>query len=99
MRTALPTTRPAWSIVAAVLLLGLTFAEPAFAQFNNGGDQAKTWLLAALRPFIFIAVIVFGVLALRGRIPWALAIGVVVAIICLFGNDQVVSMIRGWVGV
>ena len=107
--TALPTIRNApnrqYSVTTvtalAVLLLMCFLPDLAFAQspFTGGAAQAKTDFVAILAPIAGIAFIGVGLACLWGKISWMWLVGVVVGIVLLFGNDQMVTWIRGWFGV
>jgi type IV secretory pathway VirB2 component (pilin) len=74
-------------------------ASPATAQFTGAGNQATNWLVQFLTPFVPLAVAVVGILCLTGRVNWAWFGAAVVGCALFFGRDQVVSLIRGWLGV
>lgn len=85
----------------AVLFLMCFVPELAFAQspFTGGAAQAKTDIIAIIAPIAGIAVIAVGLLAWFGKISWMWLVGLIVGIVLVFGNDQVVTWIRGWFGV
>jgi type IV secretory pathway VirB2 component (pilin) len=86
---------------ATVVLLAALFAlqtAPAFAQFTGAATQATSWVVQLLTPLFPLAVAVVGFLSLTGRINWGWFAAAVIGCALFFGRDQVVSMIRGWVG-
>lgn len=85
----------------AVLLLMIFLPDLAFAQtpFTGGAAKAKTDILAIVAPVAGIAILAVGLLAWFGKISWMWLIGVIVGTVLVFGNDQVVTWIRGWFGV
>jgi type IV secretion system protein VirB2 len=89
--------------VAFVALLSLLYLFPEFAHaanpFSGGAAAAKTDFLAIVAPIAGIALIAVGLLAWFGKISWFWLVGLVVGIVLVFGNDQVVTWIRGWFGV
>lgn len=107
--TALPITRSTPNrqtnvitiTTLAVLFLMCFLPELAFAQspFTGGAAQAKTDIIAIIAPIAGIAVIAVGLLAWFGKISWMWLVGLIVGIVLVFGNDQVVTWIRGWFGV
>lgn len=83
-------------VLIAVVATPLTYAANPF-QSGVTGLSADT--KATLTPVAGIAVMISGVLAATGRIPWMIFIGVIVAIVFIFGSDQIVSWIRSLFGV
>ncbi len=88
---------------AFAALLSLLYLFPEFAHaanpFSGGAATAKSDILAIVTPIAGIALIAVGLLAWFGKISWWWLAGLVVGIVLVFGNDQVVSWIRGWFGV
>ena len=86
--------------VSLVLITALCVlqAAPAFAQFTGAGTQATNWVVQILTPIIPLAVAVVGLLAWTGRVNWGWFIGAIVGTGLFFGRDQVVTMVRGWMG-
>ena len=86
--------------VTFVLLTGVlaSQASPAFAQFTGTGTAATNWVVQIVQPLIALAVAVVGVLCLTGRVNWPWFLAAIIGVALFFGRDQVVSLIRGWVG-
>jgi len=86
--------------VTFVLLAGVLAlqASPAFAQFTGAGTAATNWVVQIVQPLIALAVGIVGILCLTGRIQWPWFLAAVIGIALFFGRDQVVSLIRSWVG-
>jgi type IV secretory pathway VirB2 component (pilin) len=87
--------------IATVLLVSLFVfqASPAVAQFTGTGNQATHWVVQVLTPFFALGVAVAGILSLTGRVNWAWFGAAVIGCGLFFGRDQVVSLIRGFLGV
>lgn len=83
-------------VLIAVVATPLTFAANPF-QTGTTGLSADT--KATLTPVAGIAVMVSGLGAATGRIPWMVFFGVIVAIVFIFGSDQIVSWVRTLFGV
>lgn len=84
----------------AVLGLMCFLPELAFANpFTGGAASAKTDIIAIIAPVAGVAVIGVGLAAWFGKISWMWLVGLIVGIVLVFGNDQVVTWIRGWFGV
>lgn len=81
-------------LIAALLACAL--AVPALAApFTGGTATLKSDLLAIITPFAGIALIGVGFVCWIGKISWVWLAGLIVGIVLVFGNDQVVSWIRG----
>src|SRR4051812_32492937 len=73
-----------------------TFSVPAVAGPFTGGTAAlKSDLLAIITPFAGIGLIAVGFVCWIGKISWMWLAALIVGIVLVFGNDQVVSWIRG----
>lgn len=85
---------------AAVALLA-AIAPAAFAQvpFAAGSAMLTADVLALVTPIAGLALIAVGVVAWFGKISWMWFAGLVVGILLVFGNQQIVSWIRGMFGV
>lgn len=85
---------------AAVSLLAI-IAPMAFAQvpFAAGATTLTADVLAVVTPIAGLALIAVGVVCWFGKISWMWFAGLVVGIVLVFGNQQIVSWIRGLFGV
>ena len=79
-----------------VLLPELAFAAAPFA---SGGTALSADVLTIVAPIAGIAIIAVGVICWFGKISWFWFAGLVVGIILVFGNQQIVTWIRGLFGV
>jgi type IV secretion system protein VirB2 len=84
------------ALVLSTLMAGAAHAGVPFA---SGSQTLTTDILTLVTPIVGIAVIAVGVLCWFGRITWYWFVGLVVGIVLVFGNQQVVSWIRGLFGV
>ena len=85
-------------LLAPILLL----PELALAQtspFLTGATALQSNLLAWLTPIAIILVMVAGGLAMAGRASWGWFIGLVIGIPIAFGAPQIVTWVRGMLGV
>jgi len=96
MKTLKPLAR---NTAVALLLSLLSSAASAAAPFASGATTLTADVLTIVAPIVGLAVIAVGVLAWFGKISWVWFGGLVVGIILVFGNQQVVSWIRGLFGV
>lgn len=83
------------ALIAALLLPLLAAADP----FVDAGNQAKSYVMQLMTPFVGIAVLVVGVLCFTGRIAWGFMGAVLVGVLIIFGHEQIVTMFRSWGGV
>ncbi|MGE5154929.1 MAG: TrbC/VirB2 family protein [Bdellovibrio bacteriovorus] len=89
-----PVTR---KIVVAALLCGLVLApEMAAANVLDNFGNAILGILnnTFLRAVAIAAVIASGLMALSGRIQWMTFIGVMLAVVIIFGSAGIVDYIR-----
>jgi type IV secretion system protein VirB2 len=82
--------------VLTVLFPVLAFAAAPFA---GGTSALKSDLLTIVAPIAGLAIIAVGVICWFGKISWTWFAGLIVGVILVFGNDQVVSWVRGMFGV
>lgn len=84
----------------AVALLA-AIAPSAFAQvpFAAGSATLTADILALVTPIAGLAIIAVGVICWFGKISWMWFAGLVVGIVLVFGNQQIVTWIRGLFGV
>jgi len=80
----------------ATLCPALAFAAAPFA---GGTTGLSADILTIVAPIAGLALIAVGVICWFGKISWFWFAGLVVGIVLVFGNQQVVSWIRGLFGV
>ena len=83
--------------IAALVLPVSVFAQAS--PFLTGANALQTNIYAWLAPIAIIAIIVLGILAMAGRISWAVAGSVMAGVVIAFGAPQIVTWIRGMAGV
>lgn len=71
----------------------------AAAPFAGGTTSLSADILTIVAPIAGIALIAVGVICWFGKISWLWFAGLVVGIVLVFGNQQIVSWIRGLFGV
>lgn len=87
-------TRP---IAVGILFIPrLVFAA---APFTGGATALSADILTIVTPIAGIALIAVGVICWFGKISWLWFAALVVGIVLVFGNQQIVSWIRGLFGV
>ncbi|MHB1098222.1 MAG: TrbC/VirB2 family protein [Burkholderiales bacterium] len=82
--------------VAMSLFPAMANAYPAFA---GGISTFQNDLMMILAPVFGIFIIGAGVMAWAGKISWVWFIGLIVGAVLVFGNQQIVTWIRGDMGV
>lgn len=80
----------------AALSPALAFAAAPFA---GGTTGLSADILTIVAPIAGLALIAVGVICWFGKISWFWFGGLVIGIVLVFGNQQVVSWIRGLFGV
>ena len=85
------------SILSAALAPTLTFAQAS--PFMTGATALQTNILAWLTPVAIILVMVLGAMAMANRMSWGWCIGAILGIAIAFGAPQIVTWIRGMLGV
>ncbi|MEB0014538.1 TrbC/VirB2 family protein [Glaciimonas sp. GNP009] len=85
----------------SLLLLATLFPSLAFAAspFAGGTTGLSADILTIVAPIAGLALIAVGVICWFGKISWLWFGGLVIGIVLVFGNQQVVSWIRGLFGV
>lgn len=85
----------------SIPLLAALFPALAFAAapFAGGTTGLSADILTIVSPIAGLALIAVGVICWFGKISWFWFAGLVVGIVLVFGNQQVVSWIRGLFGV
>lgn len=91
---------PSASRVAALSLVALAAADPAFAQVTSGAgsfiDNLIEWLRSdIIRGLAILAVMVTGAACLAGRLEWGRAGWVLGGIAVMFGAREIVEMLSG----
>lgn len=89
--------RAATGVALTVLLLAPVLAGAV--PFVQAGTEAKSFLITLLTPVVGIGLLVLAAFAIFGKLSWILVGCTAIAVVGVFGNDQVVSMFRGWFGV
>jgi type IV secretion system protein VirB2 len=90
--------RPAWSLIAAVMLLpGMALGQAS--PFMTGATALQTNILAWLTPVAIILVMVLGGMAMANRMSWGWCLGAILGIAIGFGAPQIVTWVRGMFGV
>lgn len=99
----LPAQKTAKTIrnAALALLASLYSSSFAFAAspFGAGTTTLTQDILTIVTPIVGIAVIAVGCLCWFGKISWFWLAGLIVGIVLVFGNQQIVTWIRGLFGV
>lgn len=87
----------------AVVLVAFVLLAPELAAaappFVSAGAVASNDVLAMLTPWASLVVLAVGVMCFVGRIPWGYFGAVALGFALVFGKDQVVPWIRGFLGV
>ena len=84
-------------LVLVLLLPGLAVAQAS--PFLTGANALQTNILAWLTPIAVILVMVLGGMAMANRISWGWCIGAIIGIAIAFGAPQIVTWVRGMLGV
>jgi type IV secretion system protein VirB2 len=81
------------TLVASLVLL--PDLASAAAPFASGGTALSADEQTIVAPIAGIAIIAVGVICWFGKISWFWVAGLVVGIVLVFGNQQIVTWIRG----
>ena len=83
----------------ALATLTLPVILHAAAPFTGGATALSADILTVVTPIAGIALIAVGVICWFGKISWIWFAALIVGIVLVFGNQQIVSWIRGLFGV
>jgi type IV secretion system protein VirB2 len=98
-KRAIGETKRFQEIVIALLASLCPALAFSAAPFAGGTTSLSADLLTIVSPIAGIAIIAVGVICWFGKISWFWFAGLVVGIILVFGNQQIVTWIRGLFGV
>src|ERR1700679_3807696 len=98
----LATRQLAHLALAAAVVAMICAPDLALAQtspFMTGASSLQTNILAWLTPVAIILVMVLGGMAMANRMSWGWCIGAILGIAIGFGAPQIVTWVRGLLGV
>lgn len=96
----LPAIKRAFGMLALAAVLGLTMADPAYAQAADGitsmAQNILSWLTGTFAKTVaIIAVVIVGFMFFLGRASLTLLVTVIVGIFIVFSAEWIVTTITG----